>query len=43
MPLKVTINDKEKWISPTSEWASEKISEKELEVNRNFYIEVNKI
>ncbi len=43
MPLKVTINDKEKWISPTSEWASEKISEKELQVNRNFYIEVNKI
>ena len=43
MPLKVTIKGKEKWISPTSEWASEKISEKELEVNRNFYIEVNKI
>ena len=43
MPLKVTIKGKEKWISPTSEWASEKINEKELEVNRNFYIEVNKI
>ena len=43
MPLKVTIKGKEKWISPTSEWASEKISEQELQVNRNFYIEVNKI
>jgi len=42
MPLKIMLNEKEKWIYPKTEWQVESIEMKkvELEVNRNFYVPV---
>ncbi len=37
MPVRVTMDNKEKWLFPTSEWKTETMSGK-LEIDRNFYI-----
>ncbi len=41
MPLKVSINNKSKWIHPTDDW--KKLKAKELLVDENFYIKLEKI
>jgi len=42
MPLRIFIDDKPTWISPTSEWKTEKVDENSdgFKVDRNFYIEL---
>jgi len=41
MKVKVSINGKETWLSPTTSWKTEKISSKimDVEVDENFYVE----
>ena len=41
MPVRVFVDDKEKWLFPekNSEWKKESLPGKELKVDRNFYIE----
>ncbi|MFH4964107.1 M1 family metallopeptidase [Gaetbulibacter sp. M235] len=45
MPVQVTINDKEQWIFPTSEWKTMPIESNKtvLKVDKDFYVYVNKI
>ncbi|MCK5277714.1 MAG: M1 family peptidase, partial [Cyclobacteriaceae bacterium] len=42
MPLKIMLNEKEKWIYPKTDWQVESIEMKKVElvVNRNFYVPV---
>jgi len=41
MPLKIKINDQEKWINPTRDWAVLEVSENvNLVVDPNFYIKI---
>ncbi|MBJ6368713.1 M1 family metallopeptidase [Snuella sedimenti] len=45
MPVQVSINNKELWLSPTSNWSTITLDSKleSLEVDRNFYVNVNPI
>ncbi|HNQ26380.1 MAG TPA: M1 family metallopeptidase [Aquaticitalea sp.] len=45
MPVKVTFGDKESWIYPTSEWKYLDITPnvKDIQVNRNFYVDTTKL
>ena len=44
MPVKVTLNRKEKWLKPQAEWTnlSKKVKDLKLEVDENFYVNVVK-
>jgi aminopeptidase N len=44
MPIKVTLSDENKWLNPTDKWKeTEIIATKELLIDKNFYIENNKL
>ena len=45
MPVKVQLNDTEKWIYPTATWKTETLNSpiEEFAINRNFYIESEKL
>jgi hypothetical protein len=45
IPIKVTLNGKEKWLQPISEWKEAKLKSKDLklQVNSDFYVNVLKI
>jgi len=45
MPVRVTINGKEQWLYPKSEWQTKTLKQPnlKLEVDRNFYIESRKL
>lgn len=45
MPIKVTINDSEKWIFPTNNWKVLKLNSKlsEFKIDENFYVNSKKI
>lgn len=45
MPVLVTINDKEQWIFPTAQWKNMPLesSKTDLVIDRNFYVDVNKL
>jgi aminopeptidase N len=38
MPVRVSIDEEDKWIFPTSEWKTEKFKGEKLVIDRNFYI-----
>ena len=42
MPVKVTLNGKEKWLKPQAEWTNlrQKTKDLKVEVDRDFYVEV---
>ena len=44
IPVKVTLNGKEKWLKPTTEWITNRLKSKELDfvVNSDFYVGVLK-
>ena len=41
MPIRVFVNEKEKWIFPNSEWKSEKLDGQNLVFDSNFYIKTS--
>ena len=43
MPVRILVDGEEHWIFPNAQWKSEPFSGKKLEVDRNFYIEQEKI
>jgi aminopeptidase N len=45
IPIKVTLNGKEKWLQPISEWKEAKLKSKDLklQVNSDFYVNILKI
>jgi aminopeptidase N len=42
MPIRIFVNEKEKWIFPTSEWKTENI-EGNIDFDPNFYVEYNAV
>lgn len=45
MPIKITLNDNVQWLYPTAEWKTLPLefSKTTLKVDRNFYVDVNKL
>ena len=45
MPLKIRIDEKSKWITPTADWKTEKSTKAitSMNIDRNFYIDSKKI
>lgn len=44
MPIELIINDKKKWLTPTSEWQTEKFTSlTKLEIRADFYVNTNEL
>ncbi|WP_400079771.1 M1 family metallopeptidase [Winogradskyella sp. R77965] len=43
MPIEVSINGKKEWLFPDAEWKTKTIGTSDFKVDRDYYIEVNKL
>ena len=43
MPIRVFVDGSEKWLFPTAEWKTEQLDGTQLDFDKNFYIEIQKI
>jgi len=43
MPIQVTIDGKEQWIFPNSEWKTTNIQNKDIEIDEDFYVKSRKL
>lgn len=43
MPVKISVDGSEKWLFPTAEWKTEELKGTQVDFDKNFYIETQKI
>jgi len=43
MPVRIFVGDQEQWLFPNSEWKTEKLEGNNLVIDKNFYIETEKL